>query len=697
MIPIHCRIYLSFFFLLSFLYASHAISFADEIPAGKIIKLKGLVEVIRSGSQTAEPASIGASLNVGDTITTGTDGGASILLRDESMVQLNKDSNFTLKEVEKKAGWLKMRKVGAKLKGNPSLYQLNKGEAWIRNKDKDSSFEVKTPTSVAGVRGTDLDIKVEQDGATTLTVMEGMVIAKNEFGSVDVAAGEQAVTKPGSAPVKKVLVSTEETVQWTISIPPLLDLSKAPAALQGAVSELNAGNIKQAQDLLSDVTAKHPDNSYAWGLLSLTNVMTGKADQALRFAKKGVDAAPDSATALVLQSYAYQAAFDLDNAVEVTKKAVKLDDKNVFALVNLARLLFATGYTDDALKTVEKARQLAPQDSEVQNLLGFILLSQRKTNNAISAFKETVKGDPGNGEAHMGLSLAYMRKGDTATAMEEISTAVLLEPRRSLFLSYWAKMLYQVKRFDQALDMLKFARQLDPNDPTPDLYSAIIYRDLNQPTDAIEAINKAMSLNDKRAVYRSRFLLDQDLAVKNVDLSILYSQLGMDAWAQNKALASVKQDYTNYAGHLFLGGALQNQEGRSQAAGSETLIARLLQPANLNSFNSFNSYTSFFEKPDLEGTISGTLGNHDTRDTDLIAFGALPSLNIAFNLGLFYNHTDGWRDVNHERFGDINSTIKWDMTPKDSFLLSFLYSEFRQTDKFFPASNSTLLQNRMIH
>lgn len=114
---------------------------------------------------------------------------------------------------------------------------------------------------------------------------------------------------------------------------------------------------------------------------------------------------------------------------------------------------------------------------------------------------------------------------------------MLLEPRRALFLSYWGKMLHQIERFEKALEVLAFAAKLDPRDPTPAFYSAVILRDLNRPTEAIAAINRAVALNDNRAVYRSRFLLDRDLASKNIDLSLLYNQLGLSAWL-NLALAA---------------------------------------------------------------------------------------------------------------------------------------------------------------
>ena len=162
--------------------------------------------------------------------------------------------------------------------------------------------------------------------------------------------------------------------------------------------------------------------------------------------------------------------------------------------------------------------------------------------------------------------------------MEEISTAVLLEPNRSIYLSYWAKMLYQLRRFDKAMEILDQAEKKDSADPTPHYYRALILNELNRPTQAIRSLHSAIELNDNRAVYRSRFLLDRDLASKNVDLSYMYDQLGLSEWAVSKAMASVKTDFTNHAAHWFLGGALNGTEDRTQCATNEFILARIMQP-----------------------------------------------------------------------------------------------------------------------
>ena len=669
-----------------FVLIANVILYAQEDIAGRIVKVKGQVDVFTSKKNAWEPVAVGRILQHSDIIRTGADGRAALLLEDETLIQLNKNTRFVLENVVHKAGWNVIRKVAtAADKTKQSIYKLADGEAWFRNKNKEERFLINAPTMIVGVRGTDLTLKVEKDDTTTLSVLEGSVVAYNDFGSVNVNAGEQAYARIDQAPQKRILLSPVDAVQWTITVPPFVDPHTIKdVSILRAYNLLMDGEIREAHTLLIEITKRQPASSLAWSMLALGSLALGEKKQAMESATRGVELSPQSATAYIVQSYIFQAMFDLDKAETATQKALDIDKNNIIALTNLARLKFAKGYIDYAWETIKQAEGFAPKDAEIQNLIGFILIARQKTKESITVLKKAINLDPGLGEPHMGLALAYMRAGDVATALEEITTAVLLEPQRAIFLSYWGKMLYQINRFNQALDILRFAHKLDPNDPTPELYKAIILRDMNRPTEAISSLNKAVQMNDNRAVYRSRFLLDQDLAVKNVNLSILYDQLDLTQWSKNKAMASVKQDYMNSSAHLFLAGSVREDGDRTWMYAGEMLLARMLMPANLNSFNTFNEYTPFFEQPDVNGTVTGTFGSFKSNTGELYAYGGVPSANIAFGVGTSYSDTDGWRRTNDERQANFAGMVKWDATPKDKFMFVASYLNGKQGDKVYP-------------
>lgn len=782
--------------------------------AGKIIHIRGSVEIFAVDGQAWTKAAAGSFLAPGDTIRTGAAGWAAVLMADESLIQVARNSSLVLKEVQASAGWLKGKPVAPALsRAKRSVYKVKRGRIWLRNKSAKPRIGIETPTVTAAIRGTELGVEVEADNTVRLTVLEGLVGASpvggnGDQGVVELKPGEQCLAKPGQPLRKLVLVNPERAVQWILTIPPLigprdmplfssdirrlkaeaqrleavsgpdesqrvmlagiyrdlgrnneagkllqglseagytspeaelvrgwvmLDLGRYDEALAafgqagnadpkvalGRAAALNAkgdpagastqiaaglkafpdsdelaifrawleltnGALDRALPRLEKLTAEAPDNGLAWSLTALARITSGKEKQAVAAATKAARVRPGSPTTWLVLGLARQSVHDLPGALEATDKALALEPDNVPALINRARLRFAMDYIDIAWAAADKARRLAPDDAGVQSLLGFLELARRKHTAALTAFNRAAELNSGLADPRLGLALVHMRQGRAGAALESMTTAVLLQPRRSLYVSYWGKMLYQVKRFDQSLDVLAMAAALDDNDPTPHLYRSIILRDLNRPTEAIGEMNRAVAKNDNRAVYRSRFLLDQDLAVKNVALSILYDSLGLEAWAFNRATASIKQDYMNSAGHKFLAGALAGLEGRDRAADSEALMARLLEAPNQNSFNTFNEYTTFFEQPYIQGQISGEAGTQETYAGDLYANAALPRAGLAATVEATQGQTAGWRGSDNFQEARVAGRVKWQAGRDHSFLASARFDHVDQMDKFYP-------------
>jgi len=72
---------------------------------------------------------------------------------------------------------------------------------------------------------------------------------------------------------------------------------------------------------------------------------------------------------------------------------------------------------------------------------------------------------------------------------------------------------------------------LDPKDPTPWFYEAILKQTLGRPVEALQDLQKSVELNDNRAVNRSRLLLDQDRAARTVSLADIYRDTGFNQLA----------------------------------------------------------------------------------------------------------------------------------------------------------------------
>jgi tetratricopeptide (TPR) repeat protein len=393
---------------------------------------------------------------------------------------------------------------------------------------------------------------------------------------------------------------------------PLSDAAAEKERLaQLAAVALASGDITGALRQIHAALASNVADVRALVLLSSVELRRNRPDEARQAAERAVAAQPDSVGALIAASEAAQSRFDLETARHYLDRALSLDPRDPHALVNRARIRFGMDDTDGAREDADRAAAISPGDAQVRSLRGFIRLANGELPGARGDFEFAALRDPEFAEPHLGLGLAYFRDNRIGQGLDEMLTATLLEPKVALYQSYLGKAYYQAGRFEEGLSALASAKRLDPRDPTPWLYASLFLRDQNEQVAALEELRHAIALNDHRAVYRSRLLLDRDLATKNVSLAEIYRQLGFEAWGAYEALNSLEADLTNSSAHLFLAETYGGLPDRSEAFGSELLQYFLYAPVNRNSFNSFSEYTALIEQPRRQLDVTAEGGSRE--------------------------------------------------------------------------------------
>ncbi|MEW6775951.1 MAG: FecR family protein, partial [Bdellovibrionota bacterium] len=155
-------------------------------PAGKITDAEGEAEIIRKG--TAEPEIVQEQMDVfeGDALETGEDGMIRVALADGSSLTLAPEGHLKITR----------QLYDAKKGERESLFDLLRGkiraEVAKLAKLSRSNFEVRTPTAVAGVRGTDFEVEHDEAaGESGVYVFEGSTDWK------DVKSGESLLIQSG--------------------------------------------------------------------------------------------------------------------------------------------------------------------------------------------------------------------------------------------------------------------------------------------------------------------------------------------------------------------------------------------------------------------------------------------------------------------------------------------------------------------
>ena len=364
-----------------------------------------------------------------------------------------------------------------------------------------------------------------------------------------------------------------------------------------AGARLLLGEAQEAKKLLEQSLSLKDNSPFALTLFSTMELIQNHKKKAQHYALRALVMHPKSESANITAGEIAQAFFNLERAELMYSAALEINPESVKARVSRARVLFGSGRAQEALRDIEYAEEIKPNDAQVLSLAGFIKLSNGQKRLARLSFEKAVKLDPQYGEPRLGLGLVDFREGRNGEGFNEILIATLIEPKVSLYQSYLAKAYHQLKRSVESIATASSAGKLDPKDPTPRLYESLFLQDRFRYVEALDKMQEAISLNDNRAVYRSRLLLDQDRATKSVSMAKIYKQLGFAPWGVYEALNSLASDFSSPGAHLFLADLYGEMPDRLQAQGSELLQYLLLIPVNRNVFSTYGEYTVLFDEP----------------------------------------------------------------------------------------------------
>jgi tetratricopeptide (TPR) repeat protein len=441
------------------------------------------------------------------------------------------------------------------------------------------------------VEGTEGLIRVEADRAL-ITIFDGQVLASNTAGSLMLTGGQSAVAEAGKAPVGRVVARPRDAVHWALYYPPVMLLAPGEAPPKEdpgdprflayrAAQLLAVGRVDEAEGDIQQALKLDPGYSDAYALQAIIFVVQNEREKALGSAQKAVETGLSSATAHIALSYAQQAGFDLEGARASVEKAVNLDAFDALAWARLAELWSSFGRLGKGLDAAKKAVEIDPDLSRTQMVLGFAYLTQVKTTESRAAFEKAIKLDEADPLSRLGLGLAKIRDGNLDAGGREIEIAASLDPNNSIVRSYLGKTYFEKKQIGLDEREYAIAKELDPNDPTPWFYDAIAKQTTNRPVEALHDYQKAIELNDNRAVYRSKLNLDSDEAARSAAIARVYSDLGFQQLALVEGYKSVNTDPTNHSAHRFLADSYAVRPRHEIARVSELLQSQLLQPTNI--------------------------------------------------------------------------------------------------------------------
>jgi tetratricopeptide (TPR) repeat protein len=668
---------------------AHALESCEPI-VGQLASVEGEVEVQRAATPRWQSATMGDALCEGDSVRSGPRSRAAIFLINEAVLRLDQNTTLQLVDItaeEQKRSFLELV-VGAiqSFSRRPRLLAIN------------------TPYLNAAVEGTEFFVEVAVDQSSVI-VFEGIVAATNPQGELRLASGEGAVARTGEAPRPRILVRPRDAVQWALYYPPIFAelggrgmiappglatplaeavnlanqgnvngaleaLDRLPEAERDAQYHtfraallLSVGRVDEARAAIDRALALDPNAGLAYAQRAIIDLVQNEREQALADAHRGVELSPDASAPKIALSYAQQGNFQLEAARTTLLQATEQNPHDPLAWARLAELWMMFGYLNRARDAAERAVALAPDLERTQIVLGFANLVEIRTRQAKEAFERAIALDPADPLPRLGLGLAQIRQSNLEQGRENLEVAVSLDSNDALLRAYLGKAYFSERREELAGDQYGIAKELDPLDPTAYLYDAILKQSQGRPGEALEDIQRSIELNDNRAVFRSRLLLDSDRAARGTSLALVYDDLGFLQPGIQEASRSLTFDPANAGAHRFLSDIYVGVRRREIARVSNLLQAQMLQDLNINPIQpslseanlnlitqggpaqaGFNEFTPLFERNQVQVNASGLVGNESTYGAEGVASAIYDRYSIS--AGSFGYWTDGWRQNN---------------------------------------------------
>lgn len=181
---------------------------AANAPVGWAINAIGTLTITRvDGVQEQIQGRKTVPLYEGDVLKTDPGSQASMQLKDGVNVAMNEETTFKI--------------LSRWQKGKPTTWilRLSQGEVWAKTVGEGPKFfEVETPVATAAVKETEFNLKVQPDGQSILTVIEGIVQFGTAFGTCPIRTNTISYGVRGKKCTKPAAHDVAASKAWTTGL-----------------------------------------------------------------------------------------------------------------------------------------------------------------------------------------------------------------------------------------------------------------------------------------------------------------------------------------------------------------------------------------------------------------------------------------------------------------------------------------------
>ena len=240
-----------------------------------------------------------------------------------------------------------------------------------------------------------------------------------------------------------------------------------PTGYHPELVRLNDGTLGYTGWLPRDVSTN--------GIVSLSAVQVGSV----------FDGATDA-------SFAESTALSLANDRPVM---VRSRDDVSYDLINAARKYIEMGGFAEAEEQLRRVLERNPDDFDAHSLLGSVLMSRKKNEEAIVLYEQLIRRDPYKEELHNNLAIAYLRQNDSERAEKHLAEAVRLNGSFDDARVNFGLLLHHQRRYERAVEVLAPVVDRNPGLVQAARVLGLCYLELGRPMEGrlvLEELNRRL-------------------------------------------------------------------------------------------------------------------------------------------------------------------------------------------------------------
>jgi tetratricopeptide (TPR) repeat protein len=211
-------------------------------------------------------------------------------------------------------------------------------------------------------------------------------------------------------------------------------LSRHPDDLKArgelGVSYFMTDQFAKSVEVFRPMLARLPDDPGELYALAVSLVRTGDSVTASRVFRHMLEQNPNVAEIHVLLGQAYADHSEYTPAASEFSRALELDPKVEGAHFGSGIILLHEGKVDGAEEQFRAELQAHPGDAKAKYHLAYTLLMLQHKDEAFTLLSEVVRDKPDYADAHYQLGKLLLERGDVKGAIENLETAVHLDPTK---------------------------------------------------------------------------------------------------------------------------------------------------------------------------------------------------------------------------------------------------------------------------